>query len=78
MSRSRKKAPVASVTTSPSDQPWKKQAARKVRRTARQKLAATGDADALSVAPYELVNPYSAPKDGKVWLADPKSRRLRK
>jgi hypothetical protein len=78
MSRSRKKAPIAGVTTSPSDQPWKKEAARKLRRTVRQKLAATGDADVLPVAPYELVNPHSALKDGKVWLPDPKSRRLRK
>jgi hypothetical protein len=78
MSRSRKKASIAGVTTSPSDKSWKNEVARKVRRATRQKLAATGDADALPVERYELVNPYSAPKDGKVWLADPKSPRLRK
>jgi hypothetical protein len=77
MSRSRKKAPIAGITTSPSDQPWKKVAARKVRRSTRQKLAATGAADALP-GERELVNPYSAPKDGKVWVGDPKSPRLRK
>jgi hypothetical protein len=78
MSRSRKKAPIAGITTSPSDQPWKKEAARKVRRSTRQKLAATGDADALPVEPYALVNPHSAPKDGKAWVGDMKSPRLRK
>jgi hypothetical protein len=78
MSRSRKKASIAGITTSTSDKPWKKEAARKVRRAARQQLAATGDADALPVEPCELVNPHSAPKDGNVWLADPKSPRLRK
>jgi hypothetical protein len=78
MSRSRKKASIAGITTSPSDQPWKKEVARKVRRATRQQLGATGDADALPVERYELVNPHSAPKDGKAWLADPKSPRLRK
>jgi hypothetical protein len=78
MSRSRKKAPFAGISTSASDRAWKNEAARKVRRATRQRLAATKDADALPVKPYELVNPFAAPKDGKTRLTDPKSPRLRK
>ena len=78
MSRSRKKAPFDAVTTAKTDKPWKKQAAKIFRRAANQKLASTQDGDALPINRNELVNQDSAPKDGKLRLADPKSPRLRK
>jgi hypothetical protein len=51
ISRSRKKAPFAGVTTAKTDKPWKKRAAKIFRRAAKQKLAVTQDADALSDPP---------------------------
>jgi len=78
MSRSRKKAPFAAVTTAKTDKPWKKQAAKIFRRATKQKLAVTQDGDALPIHRYELVSQYSTAKDGKKRLTDPKSPRLRK
>ena len=66
------------MTTAPSDKPWKTDAAKKTRRAVHRKLAATQDADALPINRYELVSQYSAPKDGKMFIRDPKSPRLRK
>ena len=78
MSRSRRKSPFVGWASAESDKLWKAQSARVVRRRVHQVLDATGDGDALPVKRWSLVNPFSAPKDGKQRVRDISSRLLRK
>lgn len=78
MSRSRRKTPIFGHTTAESDHPWKKQAARALRRSAKQRLEATLDADRFAAKRWDLVNPWSSQKDGKFYSCDPQVRWMRK
>ncbi|MCA1749368.1 MAG: hypothetical protein ABR601_00325 [Parasphingopyxis sp.] len=68
MSRSRRKTPLVGFTTAKSDHAWKKKAARRLRRRVKQHLATTLDGDRCAGKRWDLVDPWSAPKDGKFWL----------
>lgn len=70
MSRSRRKTPIFGHTTAASDHPWKKAAARKLRRCVKQQLIATLDADRFPGKRWDLVNPATSDKDGKAYWPD--------
>lgn len=78
MSRSRRKTPIIGMTTAVSDHPWKKAAARKLRRRVKQHLAATLDGDRFAGKRWDLVDPWSSEKDGKQWCHSPQAKWLRK
>lgn len=78
MSRSRRKTPITGITTARSDHPWKKAAARKLRRRVRQDLAATLDGDRYAGKRWDLVDPWSSEKDGKFWFGSRRPELLRK
>ena len=78
MSRSRRKTPIFGHTTAETDHPWKKAAARKLRRATKQSLKATLDGDRFAGKRWELVNPWSSDKDGKWFSKNPKPEWMRK
>ncbi len=78
MSRSRRKSPITGMTGAPSDHPWKKAAARKLRHAVRQSLKATLDGDRFAGKRWDLVNPWSSDKDGKFWFGPRRPELLRK
>ena len=78
MSRSRRKTPIFGHTTAESDAEWKAQSARVLRRRVRQVLKATLDIAAFPGKRWDLVNPWSAPKDGKYWSKRAGPRDMRK
>lgn len=65
------------MTTASSDKPWKVMGHRAARREARQLLRATEDGD-VTPHPKKHGNPWSAPKDGKVWYGWSRPDLLRK
>ena len=68
MSRSRRTTPAADITTVSTDHPWKKAAARTLRRAVRQSLKATLDGDRFAGKRWDLVDPWTSDKDGKFWF----------
>lgn len=78
MSRSRRKTPITGITTARTDHPWKKAAARKLRRRVKQGLAATLDGDRFAGKRWDLVDPWSSDKDGKFWFGSDRPELLRK
>jgi len=78
VSRSRRKTPIVGMTTATTDHPWKKAAARKLRRRVKQALVSTLDGDRFAGKRWDLVNPWSSEKDGKQWLRDQKAKWMRK
>jgi hypothetical protein len=78
MSRSRRKTPIFGHTTANSDHPWKKDAARKLRRHVRQQLKSTLDGDRFAGKRWELVDPWTSEKDGKCWIRNPTIGSMRK
>ena len=78
MSRSRRQTPIHGITYARTDHPWKKAAARKLRRAARQSLKATLDGDKFAGKRWDLVNPWSSDKDGKFWFGPDRPDLLRK
>ena len=78
MSRSRRKTPISGHTSAESNHPWKKAAARNLRRTVKQTLKATHDGDAFAGKRWDLVNPWSSVKDGKWFSIQPKAEWMRK
>jgi hypothetical protein len=78
MSRSRRKTPIMGHTTAESDHCWKKAAARKLRRRVNQHLTTTFDGDRFAGKRWDLVNPWSSPKDGKRWIRTPSPESMRK
>jgi hypothetical protein len=78
MSRSRRKTPIFGYTSAKSDAEWKAQSARALRRTVRQVLKATLDLSDFPGKRWDLVNPWSAPKDGKHWWRSAKAPDMRK
>ncbi len=78
MSRSRRRTPICGMTNARSDHPWKKAAARKLRRVVRQSLKATLDGDRFAGKRWDLVNPWSSDKDGTQWLGLGRADLMRK
>jgi hypothetical protein len=78
MSRSRRRTPITGFTTAETDHPWKKAAARKLRRRVRQHLKTTLDGDRFAGKRWDLVNPYSSEKDGKCYWREPNAEMMRK
>jgi len=78
MSRSRRKTPIFGITSAETDHPWKKAAARKLRRRVRQHLTDTLDGDRFAGKRWDLVNPWSSDKDGKRWWRSRDARAMRK
>jgi hypothetical protein len=78
MSRSRRKTPINGITCARTDHPWKKAAARKLRRAVRQSLHATLDGDKFAGKRWDLVNPWSSEKDGKFWFGSERPELMRK
>ena len=78
MSRSRRRTPITGITTARTDHPWKKAAARALRRAVRQSLKATLDGDRFAGKRWDLVDPWSSDKDGKFWFGPDRPELLRK
>ncbi len=78
MSRSRRRSPIRGITTASTDHPWKKAAARKLRRRVRQMIQSDPEGFNLAGKRWDLVNPYSSEKDGKVWFGGDRDDLLRK
>ena len=78
MSRSRKKNPAGGFAGVATDHPWKKAAARVLRRAVRQHLKATLACDRFAGKRWDLVNPCTSAKDGKCWYGHGDQRLLRK
>lgn len=78
MSRSRRKTPIFGHTTASTDHPWKKVAARKLRRAVKQNLSADCDGDRFAGKRWDLANPWSSQKDGKWFSPQPKPEWMRK
>ena len=78
MSRSRRKTSIFGHATAQSDHPWKKTSARKLRRSVKQRLAATLDGDRFAGKRWDLVDPWSSEKDGKHFWTNPPARFMRK
>lgn len=74
MSRSRRKNPIASITTAESEHKWKRTAQRKCRHRAKQTLKVTKDGDKVKDL-REISDIYWAPKDGKIRFDPVKDRR---
>lgn len=75
MSRSKRKVPVAGITTARTEKDYKTSAHRSERRTARTKIKG-GRPDDIP-HPKAFGNPWSGPKDGKCWF-DKDSKAVRK
>jgi hypothetical protein len=78
VSRSRRRTPIFGITTAQTDHPWKRQAARKLRRRVKQHLKAKLDGDRFAGKRWDLVNPWSSEKDGKSYSRHPKPQWMRK
>ena len=78
MSRSHRKTPIFGHTGAATDHPWKKAAARKLRRGVKQHLVADCDGDRFSGKRWDLVNTWSSEKDGKWYSLCPRPEWLRK
>lgn len=78
MSRSRRKTPIFGHTGAESDHVWKKQAARRLRRSVKQVLDATLDGDRFAGRPWDLDSDWSSEKDGKSYHRTPDPKRMRK
>ncbi|MFM5907416.1 MAG: hypothetical protein ACKOPO_07515 [Novosphingobium sp.] len=78
MSRSYRKTPIHGMTNACSDHPWKRKAARALRRRYRQVLATGAGCEAVSAKRWAIVNPATSAKDGKVWFGKDQPRLLRK
>ena len=78
MSRSRRKTPIFGHTGATTDHPWKKAAARRLRRRVKQHLCATLDGDRFAGKPWDLESDWSSDKDGKSWWRNPDARAMRK
>lgn len=72
MSRSRRKQPVAGITSAPSEKDDKVQAHKRIRRHAAQTLATIQDDSTVRDA-RELSNPWVMAKDGKLRFDPEKS-----
>jgi len=74
MSRSKRKMPIAGITTAETEKSYKAAAHRAERRVVRAKVKSGADD-----IPHtkEFGDPWSGPKDGKYWFRDP-TRILRK
>lgn len=76
MSRSRRKTPIAGITTARSNKPFKIDEHRAERRNARATVHHTQDQDDPNL--YRVYgDPWLSPKDGKRWF-DPESKWMRK
>jgi hypothetical protein len=77
MSRSRRKTPIFGHTGAETDHPWKKAAARRLRRRVKQHLTATLDGDGFAGKRWDLESDWQSNKDGKHWWdkAGPKDMR---
>ena len=71
MSRSYRKTPITGITTARSDARWKATAARKLRRRTKQDLITTLDGDKYAGKRWDLVDPWSSEKDGKLYWRSP-------
>lgn len=78
MSCSRRKTPIFGHARAKSDAQWKAQSARALRRTVRQVLKSELDLNAFPGKRWDLVDPWSAPKDGKYWWRGADARSMRK
>ena len=78
MSRSRRKTPISGITTATSDAEWKAKAARALRHKVKQLLKSTLDGDHFAGKRWDVVNPWSSPKDGKHWFGYRDPRWMRK
>ena len=78
MSRSRRKTPIAGITLAHSDQPWKADVARRLRRRVKQELKSNLNTDRFPGKRWDLVNPWDAPKDGKHYMRQPNPKLMRK
>lgn len=78
MSRSRRRTPITGITTAASDAEWKAKAARTLRHKVKQALTASLDGDKFAGKRWDAVNPWGAPKDGKIWHREASDRTLRK
>ncbi|MGH6787306.1 MAG: hypothetical protein ACREBO_10780 [Novosphingobium sp.] len=78
MSRSRRKKPIFGHTSAKSDHPWKKAAARRLRRRVNQHLSATLESDRFADRPWDLESDWSSAKDGKFWWAGAGPKEMRK
>ncbi len=78
MSRSRRKMPIFSNSAAETDHPWKKAAARRLRRCVKQRLESELNADRFAGKRWDLVNPCTSDKDGKWYSLDPAPEWMRK
>jgi hypothetical protein len=78
MSHSRRKTPIFGHTTATTDHPWKKKAARKLRRAVKQHLQNTPDGDRFAGKRWELVDPWTSEKDGKFYWVKVPGKYMRK
>lgn len=79
MARSRRRTPIFGHTGAATDHPWKKAAARQLRRWVKQSLKASPDGtDRFVGKRWEQVNPWSSEKDGKWFCLHPKPEWMRK
>ena len=76
MSRSRRKTPIIGITLAESDKSHKVSAHRAERRSVRAIIGSRLDQDDRRLYAKEYGDPWSSPKDGKVFTSDP--RYLRK
>lgn len=74
MSRSRRKNPIAGITTAETEHKWKKTTQRRCRHGAKQTLKITEDGDKVKDL-REVSDVYWAPKDGKCFFDPVKNRR---
>jgi hypothetical protein len=65
MSRSRRKTPIAGLTTADSDKAFKEAEHRRERRAAKATIKAGGE----PTDPKAFGNPWAGEKDGKQWLS---------
>lgn len=66
MSRSKRKVPIAGITTARTEKPYKVDEHRSERRTARTRIK-SGRPDDIP-HPKVFGNPWNGPKDGKRWF----------
>ena len=78
MSRSRRKTPIFGHTSAETDHPWKKAAARRMRRRVKQHLAATLDGDRFAGKTWDLESDWASDKDGKFWWCGATTKDMRK
>jgi hypothetical protein len=74
MPRSRRKTPIAGITTADSDKLFKQAEHRRERRAVKVRL----DAGEELPPPKTFGNPWAGQKDGKAWLVEPVPKLMRK